>query len=133
MRVKDKVIVVTGGAHGIGAAMCRRFKHEGAKGVVVVEAGPMGSPLLLPKPMPPAIINPTKTTINTVKILYCIMEYRDMATSNHHLTELRLNRSDPWNLTSTVLCHSIKKFFPSIKTAITGPVPEIGSEVLRII
>ncbi len=37
MRVKDKVIVVTGGAHGIGAAMCRRFKQEGAKSVVVVD------------------------------------------------------------------------------------------------
>ena len=37
MRVKEKVIVVTGGAHGIGAAMCRRFKQEGAKSVVVVD------------------------------------------------------------------------------------------------
>ena len=37
MRVKDKVIVVTGGAHGIGAALCRRFKQEGAKGEVVVD------------------------------------------------------------------------------------------------
>jgi NAD(P)-dependent dehydrogenase (short-subunit alcohol dehydrogenase family) len=37
MDVKDKVIVVTGGAHGIGAAMCRRFKQEGAKGVTVAD------------------------------------------------------------------------------------------------
>lgn len=37
MKVKDKVVVVTGGAHGIGAAMCRRFKQEGAKGVAVVD------------------------------------------------------------------------------------------------
>jgi NAD(P)-dependent dehydrogenase (short-subunit alcohol dehydrogenase family) len=35
LRVKDKVIVVTGGAHGIGAALCRHFKLEGAKGEVV--------------------------------------------------------------------------------------------------
>ncbi|MCK9275903.1 MAG: SDR family oxidoreductase [Syntrophales bacterium] len=35
MNVKDKVIVVTGGASGIGEAMCRRFAAEGAKGVVV--------------------------------------------------------------------------------------------------
>ena len=37
MEVRDKVIIVTGGAHGIGAAMCRRFKQEGAKGVAVVD------------------------------------------------------------------------------------------------
>ena len=37
MHVKDKVIVVTGGANGIGAAMCRRFKQEGAEGVSVVD------------------------------------------------------------------------------------------------
>ena len=37
MEVKDKVIVVTGGANGIGAAMCRRFKQEGARGVAVVD------------------------------------------------------------------------------------------------
>jgi NAD(P)-dependent dehydrogenase (short-subunit alcohol dehydrogenase family) len=37
MHVKDKIIVVTGGAHGIGAAMCRRFKQEGARGVAVVD------------------------------------------------------------------------------------------------
>ena len=37
MRVKDKVILVTGGGNGIGAALCRRFKHEGARGIAVVD------------------------------------------------------------------------------------------------
>jgi NAD(P)-dependent dehydrogenase (short-subunit alcohol dehydrogenase family) len=37
MHVKDKVIVVTGGANGIGAAMCRRFNQEGARAVVVAD------------------------------------------------------------------------------------------------
>ena len=37
MKVKDKVIVVTGGGNGIGAALCRRFDHEGARGVAVVD------------------------------------------------------------------------------------------------
>ncbi len=35
MDLADKVIVVTGGANGIGAAMCRRFASEGARKVVV--------------------------------------------------------------------------------------------------
>ncbi len=37
MELKDKIAVVTGGASGIGEALCRRFHKEGAKGVVVVD------------------------------------------------------------------------------------------------
>ena len=37
MHLKDKIAVVTGGANGIGAALCRRFAAEGARGVVVAD------------------------------------------------------------------------------------------------
>jgi len=37
MEMKGKVIVVTGGASGIGAALVRRFAHEGAAGIVVAD------------------------------------------------------------------------------------------------
>lgn len=37
MQLKDKVVVVTGGASGIGAAMARRFAQEGARAVVVAD------------------------------------------------------------------------------------------------
>ena len=37
MELKDKIIVVTGGASGIGREMCRRFTQEGAKKVVVAD------------------------------------------------------------------------------------------------
>lgn len=37
MEVQDKIIVVTGGASGIGKAMCERFAAEGARHVVVAD------------------------------------------------------------------------------------------------
>jgi NAD(P)-dependent dehydrogenase (short-subunit alcohol dehydrogenase family) len=37
MKVRDKVVVVTGGGNGIGAAMARRFAAEGARAVVVAD------------------------------------------------------------------------------------------------
>ena len=37
MQVRDKVVVVTGGANGIGKALCERFRAESAGKVVVVD------------------------------------------------------------------------------------------------
>jgi NAD(P)-dependent dehydrogenase (short-subunit alcohol dehydrogenase family) len=37
MRIQGRVVVVTGGANGIGAAMARRFAAEGALGVVLAD------------------------------------------------------------------------------------------------
>lgn len=37
MQVAGKVVVVTGGGNGIGRALCRRFKADGAKAVVVAD------------------------------------------------------------------------------------------------
>lgn len=37
MKLQDKIVVVTGAAAGIGRALCRRFKQEGARGIVVAD------------------------------------------------------------------------------------------------
>ncbi len=37
MNLKDKVVVVTGGANGIGRALCIRFAAEGPRGIVVAD------------------------------------------------------------------------------------------------
>jgi NAD(P)-dependent dehydrogenase (short-subunit alcohol dehydrogenase family) len=46
MQVKDKVIIVTGGSNGIGAALCRRFSGEGARAVVVADIDLRGAQAL---------------------------------------------------------------------------------------
>ncbi|MDH4148181.1 MAG: SDR family oxidoreductase [Acidimicrobiia bacterium] len=43
MRVQGKVVVVTGGASGIGKALCERFAAEGAEAVVVVDRNGPGA------------------------------------------------------------------------------------------
>ncbi|MEU0485493.1 SDR family oxidoreductase [Streptosporangium sp. NPDC006013] len=43
MRVRDKVVVVTGASSGIGRAMVRRFAAEGAAGVVVADIDAAGA------------------------------------------------------------------------------------------
>jgi NAD(P)-dependent dehydrogenase (short-subunit alcohol dehydrogenase family) len=37
MKLSEKVIVVTGGGRGIGAALCRRFAAEGPRGIAVAD------------------------------------------------------------------------------------------------
>ena len=37
MKIKDKIILVTGGANGIGKGLCQRFFREGAKKIIVTD------------------------------------------------------------------------------------------------
>jgi NAD(P)-dependent dehydrogenase (short-subunit alcohol dehydrogenase family) len=43
MDLKGSIVVVTGGAGGIGRALCRRFAQEGARAVVVVDLNEQGA------------------------------------------------------------------------------------------
>lgn len=43
MEVKGKIIVVTGGALGIGRALCRRFVGDGAQAVIVADVNEAGA------------------------------------------------------------------------------------------
>ncbi len=43
MDVRDRVVVVTGGASGIGRALCRAFADNGARGVAVADIDPAGA------------------------------------------------------------------------------------------
>ena len=43
MRLAGKIVVVTGGAQGIGAALCERFAAEGVKAVVVADLNAAGA------------------------------------------------------------------------------------------
>src|SRR5262245_39597424 len=43
MQLDGKVVVVTGGANGIGRALCRRFAQEGARAVVVADVDADGA------------------------------------------------------------------------------------------
>jgi NAD(P)-dependent dehydrogenase (short-subunit alcohol dehydrogenase family) len=43
MELRDKVVVVTGAANGIGRALARRFAAEGARGVVVADVDAEGA------------------------------------------------------------------------------------------
>ncbi len=43
MKLKDKVVVVTGAASGIGRGLCQRFAQEGPKGIVVSDYNAEGA------------------------------------------------------------------------------------------
>ena len=43
MQIQGKIIIVTGGADGIGAALCRRFAREGAAHIAVVDLNAEGA------------------------------------------------------------------------------------------
>ena len=43
MQMRNRVVVVTGGASGIGAALCRRFAAAGARGVAVADRNGAGA------------------------------------------------------------------------------------------
>jgi NAD(P)-dependent dehydrogenase (short-subunit alcohol dehydrogenase family) len=43
MQIRDKVIVVTGGASGIGKALVERFHRDGAKGLIVADLNGAGA------------------------------------------------------------------------------------------
>src|SRR5215470_15743603 len=43
MELSEKVVVVTGGASGIGRALARRFAAEGARGIVVADLDGAGA------------------------------------------------------------------------------------------
>ena len=43
MEIKDKVVVVTGGASGIGEGLCERFAKEGARGIAVADIDTEGA------------------------------------------------------------------------------------------
>src|SRR5437879_1072662 len=43
MNLKDKIVVVTGGANGIGRALCLRFAAEGARAVIVADVDAAGA------------------------------------------------------------------------------------------
>ena len=43
MRIADKVVIVTGGASGIGKALVERFHQEGAKAIIVADLNGVGA------------------------------------------------------------------------------------------
>src|SRR5262249_39464906 len=43
MQVQGRVVIVTGGANGIGRALCRRFAREGAQAVLVADIDAQGA------------------------------------------------------------------------------------------
>jgi NAD(P)-dependent dehydrogenase (short-subunit alcohol dehydrogenase family) len=43
MRVRDKIVVVTGGAKGIGKALCERFHKDGARKIIVADIDETGA------------------------------------------------------------------------------------------
>lgn len=62
MELKDRVVIVTGGASGIGRELCRAFSAQGARGVAVADIDVVGAEKVAEEidgPSSPAIALPT--------------------------------------------------------------------------
>ena len=55
MDIKGKVVIVAGGASGIGKALCERFVQQGARGVVVADLEGVGA--VTPEAVAAAVLN----------------------------------------------------------------------------
>ena len=74
MKLKDRVAVVTGGANGIGRALCERFAAEGARGVVVADLDAEGGQSLAKKIGGLAVATNVAVEADIANLVQCAIE-----------------------------------------------------------
>ena len=97
MEVRGKVVIVTGGALGIGRALCQRFAREGARAIIVADVNEAGAKAVAEEVKGRAVICDVRKEKDIIRLV--TLYGRNVRGRRSFLLQCRnYSRSEAWKL-----------------------------------